>query len=108
MATEFFIKQKNTKLLLDKWHLNFFQYYLKIQTKYNQLLTNKHVQNYIKEILLKWFDLYLYLCNIYSIEKSDIYNMDEKDNALRLIFSIKVNTHVENKSAFYSTTINQE
>lgn len=82
MATKFVIKQEDARPFSEKWNFNFFQGHPEIETKYNRLLNKKQVQNCTEEIFLECFNLYFYLCNIYNIEKKDMYNMDKKYNAL--------------------------
>lgn len=66
-----------------------------------------------REIFLKWFDFHLHLCNIYSIEENDTYNLDEKDNALGdntlgCTLNVIVIIYIYNKSSFCLITTNQE
>lgn len=51
-------------------------------------------------MFLKWFDLYFHLCNIYSIEKNDTYNMNKKSNALGYTLYVKIISNAKNKSSF--------
>lgn len=45
---------------------------------------------------------------MYSIEKKDIYNINKKDNTLRLVSSINIIIYVDNYSSLYFTTKNQK